>query len=57
VYILDNKWKRALTEVRRPKLANGTIRRICPESLVVSAAVVVAGQSKTNWDTKNKKRR
>ena len=55
--VLDDQRQGVLSEIAFPRFADRARWRVRPEGLVLRAPVVVAGQSKTNWDTKNKKRR
>src|SRR4051812_31222713 len=44
MHVLHDQRKRTLAEVTLPRFADGARRRIRPESLVIGAAIVVAGQ-------------
>src|SRR5579864_98427 len=46
VDVLQDQWKRSLSEVFLPRLAHGAGRWIRPKSLVIGPAVVVARHSK-----------
>src|SRR5687768_11468817 len=45
--VLDDQWEPALTAVIMSRLADRASGRVRPEGLVVGAAVVVTGESKT----------
>src|SRR5262249_20789445 len=52
--VLQDQREFALAAVTRTRFANGACRRVCPERLVVSTAVVVARQAKSTGCPQNK---
>ena len=54
--ILEDQRQSALPRVSLSRLADGARGRVGPERLIVSAAVVIAGEAKEARDPKNEKR-
>jgi hypothetical protein len=51
--VLNYQRKRILTEISLTRFAHGTGRRISPECLIVSTAIVVARNTKTRGSPKD----
>src|SRR3989442_7263975 len=56
VHILHNERKRFFAAITFPRFANGASRRVSPKRLVVSAAIIIARQSKSPGRPENEQR-
>src|SRR5688500_8778806 len=54
--VLHHEWKRTFAEISLPRLANSAGRRVSPETLVVSAAIIIAGQPEQAGRPENQER-
>ena len=50
--VLQDKRERALAAIMFPELANSAGWRVCPESFVIGAAIVIASETEPGWRPK-----
>ncbi len=54
--VLQDKRKLSLAAIRMARLADGARGRVCPERLIIRAAIVIASETKTGGCPENKQR-
>ena len=56
VDVLDDERERAFADIRFARFADGAVRRVGPERLVIGAAVIITGEPKTRRRPQNQER-
>src|ERR1035437_1280045 len=57
VDVLDDERERAFAKKRFARFANGAVDRVGPERLVICAAIIITGETKSGRNPQNQKRR